>query len=165
MPLRDDQAVSAEVRREAARLLERRLAGEPVARIVGAKEFWGLAFALSPETLVPRPDTETVVAAALAFVDRQGRREDELRILDMGTGSGAILVALLSELPRAVGVGSDRASARSATAKLNARRHGVGRPRAGFVVGDWAIADRRRFRSRRRQSALRRIGGDRNVAG
>lgn len=122
------------MRLEAA--LARRLAGEPVARILGAWEFWGLPFRLAPETLVPRPDTETVVEAALAAVPD---RAAPLRILDLGTGSGCILVALLRELPRARGLGLDRALPALRTARENARDNGVG-ARAAFVAGDWCDA-------------------------
>ena len=86
---------------------ERRLAREPVARIVGWKEFWSLALRVDAATLVPRPETETVVEAALAAIDARGARAQTLRIADLGTGSGAILLALLSELPNAFGVGTD----------------------------------------------------------
>lgn len=116
--------------------LARRLSGEPVARILGAWEFWSLPFHLSPETLVPRPDTETLVEAALRFVPD---RSSPLRILDLGTGSGCILVALLSELPNAFGIGLDRAPPALATARENARANGVG-ARAAFVAGDWHAA-------------------------
>lgn len=120
----------------AARLadaLRRRRAGEPVARILGQWEFWGLPFVLSPATLVPRPDTETVVEAALRAVsDRSGA----LRLLDLGTGSGCLLVALLSELPGAFGFGLDRSAEALATARRNARANGVSR-RAAFAAGDW----------------------------
>ena len=113
--------------------LARRAGGEPVARILGAWEFWGLPFALVPDTLVPRPDTETVVEAALAAVPD---RRAPLRILDLGTGSGCILVALLSELPNAIGVGLDRSEAALRTARANAAANGVG-ARAHVVRGDW----------------------------
>ena len=113
--------------------LARRAAGEPVSRILGAWEFWGLPFALVPETLVPRPDTETVVEAALAALpDRRAR----LRLLDLGTGSGCLLVALLTELPNATGFGLDRSEAALRTARKNAQTNGVG-GRASFVCGDW----------------------------
>ena len=82
----------------------RRLAGEPVARILGEKEFWGLPLQLSPATLVPRPDTETVVELALELLRADGDLDRRLRIADLGTGSGAILLALLSELPAAHGI-------------------------------------------------------------
>ena len=121
----------------AARLddyVSRRLAREPVARILGEREFWGLRFELSPETLVPRPDTETVVRAALGAGPRPCRRAG---ILDLGTGSGCMLVALLHELPNAYGLGIDRSFAALATARLNAARNGVGR-RAAFLSCDWA---------------------------
>lgn len=125
-------------------LAERRIAGEPVARIVGEKEFWSLPLRLSPETLVPRPDTETLVEAALAFVRREGREREPLTILDLGTGSGAILLALLSELPAATGVGVDIAESAARTARENAERLGLAR-RARFVVADWAAGILGRF--------------------
>src|SRR5262249_22705520 len=86
-------------------LVARRLAHEPVARILGVKEFWSLPLRVTPDVLVPRPETETVVEAILAVAER----ERPLRIADLGVGSGAILLALLSELPTSFGVGSDRA--------------------------------------------------------
>jgi release factor glutamine methyltransferase len=114
--------------------LERRLAGEPVARILGAKEFWGLSFGLSAATLVPRPDTEILVEAALELA---AGREVGLSICDLGTGSGAILVALLKELPQAHGVATDISAEALAIAKENAERHGVaGRMR--FEAVDFA---------------------------
>ncbi len=86
---------------------ERRLMHEPVARIVGFKEFWSLRLQIDSTTLVPRPETETLVEAALAEIDSAGARTRPMRIADLGTGSGAILLALLSELPNAFGVGTD----------------------------------------------------------
>ncbi|HAP48212.1 MAG TPA: protein-(glutamine-N5) methyltransferase, release factor-specific, partial [Afipia sp.] len=103
-----------------ARFAQRRMAHEPVARILGRKEFWGLDFRLSAATLVPRPDTETVIEAALEFF--QNFRASAVRIADIGTGSGAILLALLSEFPEATGVGTDISAEALATAELNARR-------------------------------------------
>jgi release factor glutamine methyltransferase len=120
-------------------LAARRLAGEPVARILGVKEFWGLPFAVTPAVLVPRPETETVVEAALARLDAGGVREQQLRIADLGTGSGAILLALLHELPRAFGIGTDCSVAAVETARENARRLGVA-PRAAFVACDFGAA-------------------------
>jgi release factor glutamine methyltransferase len=120
---------------------ERRLAREPVARILGLREFWGLPFELSPETLVPRPDTETVVETALAEIpDRTAPR----RVLDLGTGSGCLLIALLHELPNAWGVAVDRSPGALAVARRNANRNGVG-DRAAFVAADWASAVAGRF--------------------
>jgi release factor glutamine methyltransferase len=125
-------------------LVERRIAGEPVARIVGEKEFWSLSLHLSPETLVPRPDTETVVEAALAWAWREGRARDPLTILDLGTGTGAILLALLSELPVASGIGVDIAEGAARTASANALRLGLG-DRARFAVADWTAGIAGRF--------------------
>ncbi|WP_409568277.1 peptide chain release factor N(5)-glutamine methyltransferase [Methylobacterium sp. E-041] len=114
----------------------RRAAGEPVARILGTWEFWGLPFRLSPETLVPRPDTETLVDATLETVSDPAA---PLRILDLGTGSGCILVALLSALPNATGIGLDRSWNALRTARANALDNGVA-DRTLFVAGDWCEA-------------------------
>jgi release factor glutamine methyltransferase len=105
-----------------AALARRRLAGEPVARILGVKEFWSLPLRIDGTTLVPRPETETVVEATLAAIDAGGPRSRALRIADLGTGSGAILLALLSELPHAFGVGSDTSVGALGVARDNARR-------------------------------------------
>ncbi|HQS48509.1 MAG TPA: peptide chain release factor N(5)-glutamine methyltransferase, partial [Xanthobacteraceae bacterium] len=115
--------------------VDRRLAGEPVARILGEKEFWSLPFRLSDETLVPRPDTETLVEAALSALG--ARRGARLRVLDLGIGSGAILAALLSELPQAFGVGVDRSAGAARTARDNLARLGLA-GRSVVRIGDWA---------------------------
>jgi release factor glutamine methyltransferase len=117
----------------------RRLAGEPVARILGHKEFWGLALQLSPATLVPRPDTETIVELAYRVICTSPRPDLPLRIADIGTGSGAILLALLSELSGAFGVGTDISVAALRTASSNAARLGFGQ-RTAFVACDYATA-------------------------
>ena len=117
----------------------RRIAGEPVARIIGVKEFWGLPLRLSPATLVPRPDTETVVEAALEILHAESRCDAPLRIADLGTGSGAILLALLSELPNTFGVGTDISVPALRTARDNARQLGF-LVRAAFVACDYAAA-------------------------
>jgi release factor glutamine methyltransferase len=129
-------------RDEAERLegfARRRIAGEPVARILGLKEFWGLPLRLSPATLVPRPDTETVVEAVLEILRAESGRDSPLRIADLGTGSGAILLALLSELPDAFGVGTDISVPALRTARDNARQLGFA-ARAAFVGCDYAAA-------------------------
>lgn len=115
----------------------RRLAGEPVSRILGRREFWGLDFVVTPDVLDPRPDTETIVEAALDEVGE--RRGEPLRILDLGTGSGAILAALLAECPRAFGVAVDASEAAAHVAKRNLDRLGFG-ARSAILVGDWAGA-------------------------
>src|SRR5260221_4104562 len=117
----------------------RRLTGEPVARILGQKEFWGLPLNLSAATLVPRPDTETVVELALEMSQAAPDPNHRLRIADIGTGSGAILLALLSELPDAYGLGTDISAAALRTAKTNAARLGFA-TRADFVACDYAAA-------------------------
>ncbi|MCA6108845.1 peptide chain release factor N(5)-glutamine methyltransferase [Bradyrhizobium cenepequi] len=115
----------------------RRLAGEPVARILGQKEFWGLPLKLSAATLVPRPDTETVVEFALSILRADGALEKPLRIADLGTGTGAILLALLSELPAAEGIGTDISAEALETAHANALASGLG-GRAAFIACDYA---------------------------
>jgi len=125
-------------------LAARRCAREPVARIVGIKEFWSLALHITPDVLVPRPETETVVEAVLDVVVRGGLRMERLRLLDIGTGSGALLLALLSELPNAVGVGTDLSAAALPVARDNAVRHGLA-TRALFIRCDGASAMRGPF--------------------
>ena len=120
-------------------LAVRRLAGEPVARLVGVKEFWSLPFAVTSAVMVPRPETETVVEAALARLDAAGMRERPLRIADLGTGSGAILLALLHEMPLARGIGTDCSVAAVETARENAQRLGFSN-RAAFVACDFGAA-------------------------
>lgn len=114
----------------------RRSAGEPMAYILGEREFWSLPFRVTPDVLIPRPETELVVETAL---DLAGPTDRALRILDLGTGSGCILLALLSERPAAWGLGIDRSPAALHVARDNAFRlamHG----RCGFACGDWASA-------------------------
>jgi release factor glutamine methyltransferase len=117
-------------------LAGRRLAREPVARILGIKEFWGLPFRLNAETLIPRPETEIVVEAALAATDST---KAGLRIADLGTGSGALLLALLSERPTALGVGTDISHAALGSARDNAAALGLA-GRAAFVACDYGEA-------------------------
>jgi release factor glutamine methyltransferase len=130
VPLTPEQAQTL------ADFTRRRLAHEPVARMIGEREFWGLPFRLSPETLVPRPDTETVVATVLELIPD---RQTPLRIVDFGTGSGCILVALLHEMPRATGLGIDLSEGALRTARENAWANGVGE-RSRFAAARWAEA-------------------------
>lgn len=118
---------------------QRRIAREPIARILGHKEFWGLDLRLSKATLVPRPDTETVVEAALEFARRNPMFHSDIRVADIGTGSGAILLALLSELNGATGTGTDISCEALATAELNARQLGIAN-RTSFVQCNFAAA-------------------------
>ena len=118
-------------------LAARRLKHEPVSRILGQKEFWSLALAVTPDVLVPRPETETIVEAALDYVLRGGLRMERLRILDIGTGSGALLLALLHELPHATGIGTDVSEAALQVAQTNAAKFGFG-TRCNFVACDIA---------------------------
>ncbi|MCS6855425.1 MAG: peptide chain release factor N(5)-glutamine methyltransferase [Elioraea sp.] len=117
-------------------LLRRRAAREPFAHIAGRRGFWTLELAVSPAVLVPRPETETLVEAALAVrPDRHAVR----RIVDLGTGSGALLLAALAEYPEAIGLGVDRSAAALDIARHNAAAAGLA-VRARFVLGDWSSA-------------------------
>ena len=117
----------------------RRLNGEPVARILGQKEFWGLPLKLSAATLVPRPDTETAVELALEILHAAPQPDHPPRIADIGTGTGAILLALLSELHDAYGVGTDISEAALRIARINAADLHLA-DRTGFVACDYAAA-------------------------
>jgi release factor glutamine methyltransferase len=118
-------------------LAARRLKHEPVSRILGQKEFWSIALTVTPDVLVPRPETETVIEGALDFVVRGGLRMEKLRILDIGTGSGALLLALLRELPNAAGTGTDISTAALDVARRNAARSGID-GRCTFIACDIA---------------------------
>ena len=132
-----DRVLGAEATARFTSFLDRRAAGEPVWRVLGQREFWGLPFTITPAVLDPRPDTETIVAAALdRLADRRG---EPLRLLDLGIGSGALLCALLSELPQAIGWGVDRSKEAATVACGNLCRLEFGN-RARVLVGDWGAA-------------------------
>lgn len=119
---------------------QRRLAGEPVARLVGQREFRGLPFVLGPATLDPRCDTETVVEAVIELArERLASTSGTLRILDLGTGTGCILLSVLHELESAIGVGTDISAAAVTIAKENADRLKLDH-RANFICGRWLDA-------------------------
>jgi len=124
-----DQVSDADAARVAA-LLQRRMSGESVARIVGAREFYGLSFSLSPATLEPRPDTELVVDLAIKALPRGGR------LLDLGTGTGCIPIAIFANRTDASGVATDLNPDALAVARDNAKRNGV-IDRLNFAQGDW----------------------------
>ena len=125
-------------------LAARRLKREPVSRILGRKEFWSLALAITSDVLVPRPETETVVEGALDFVVRNGLRMEKLRILDIGTGSGALLVALLNELPNATGIGTDISRAALEAAQINVAQLGF-ESRSRLIACDMAAGVQGQF--------------------
>ncbi|WHA42833.1 peptide chain release factor N(5)-glutamine methyltransferase [Agrobacterium larrymoorei] len=117
-------------------MIARRERGEPVHRILGHREFYGLDFLLSPGTLEPRPDTEVLVDAVLPHLRRVVSEKGSTRILDMGIGTGAICISLLHAVPGVTGVGSDISQDALMTAGLNAERHGLGK-RFETVMSDW----------------------------
>jgi release factor glutamine methyltransferase len=131
--LKEDQALDADALNRLESGLARRAAHEPVSRIVGRRHFWTLDLAVSPDTLDPRPETETVIEAALAALPD---RSSPLRLLDLGTGTGAILLALLKEFPAATGIGVDLSPGALGIARTNAASHGLA-DRAEFVEGSW----------------------------
>lgn len=132
--LREKQPLGAAASRLVA-LVARRVAREPISRILGRREFYGLDFHLNAATLDPRPDTETLVEAVLAHIDASAGRDAPWRLLDIGTGTGAILLALLANLPAAQGVGVDIAAESITMASQNAGRLGLS-SRATFRQGD-----------------------------
>lgn len=140
--LRDPRAaVAPAAAHRFARLVQRRSQREPMAYILGQQEFWSLPFAVSPATLIPRADSEALVEAALEmFPDR----DRPLRVLDLGSGTGCLLLAVLSERPAAWGLGVDLNPAAAALAAGNARRLGL-TGRAAFCAADWSAPLSGRF--------------------
>jgi release factor glutamine methyltransferase len=132
---RPERPLSVEEAERLRRYADRRSMREPVSRILGARDFYGRSFVISPATLDPRPDSETLIEAALDLVRSEGRMAAPLRLLDVGTGSGCLLLTLLCELPQAWGVGTDISERALAVARANAYRLGV----AERVV--WLAAD------------------------
>ncbi len=130
--------LSAAQQDAAQSLIARRAAHEPVSRILGEREFWSLTFRVTGATLTPRPETETLVEDALARIRAMGREGEALRILDLGTGTGCLLLAVLSELPRAEGLGIDISPDAVAVATDNAQHLGL-EGRARFQAGDWTM--------------------------
>ncbi len=115
-------------------LLQRRCAREPLAYITGRREFWGLKMAVSPATLIPRPDSETLIEAALTLFPN---RETVATILDLGTGTGCLLLAALTEFPAAFGIGTDISPKAAALARRNAANLNLAH-RAAFAAADWS---------------------------
>ncbi len=138
--LEPDRLLSEHELSEIAQRLARRMAGEPISRIVGERGFWKHEFRLSPDVLDPRPDSETLIEAALELLGARGhspeKQHDKLSFLDLGTGSGALLISLLLEFPQATGVGIDISAKALEVAVANAERLGCG-DRVGFEAQNW----------------------------
>lgn len=130
---RGAEAAPAPVASSLRDLTARRVRREPMAHILGEREFWGLPFKVSPAVLVPRPDSETVIEAALSLMPERTR---PWSLLDLGVGSGCLLLTLLHEYPAATGVGLDMSEAALAVARSNAEALGVA-GRVQLVLGDW----------------------------
>jgi release factor glutamine methyltransferase len=133
--LKYDQPLVADELQKFKSLIKRRINREPVAYILGVKEFWSLDLAVNENVLIPRPETECVVEVALDQLAQKTSRPPQ-RILDLGTGSGAIVLALASQQPRHLYFASDRFRSAVETACRNAGRHDLGR-KIHFFVGDW----------------------------
>ena len=135
-----DAPVDPAAAARARALAERRAAGEPFAYLAGTREFWGLDFAAGPGVLVPRPESETMIEAALAHLPA----DRPARVLDLGTGSGCLLLTVLHERPRAYGLGVERSAAALVYAERNRRALGLA-PRSGLIQGSWLDAVGGRF--------------------
>jgi release factor glutamine methyltransferase len=133
---RSEHVFTAEEAQRLSALFQRRIDGEPIAYIVGEREFFGLSFHVSPDVLIPRPETELLVEVALEHLPQNGR------VLDMGTGSGAIAVAIAHARPDANVMAVDVSEAALAIARRNAARHGAS---VVFLQSDWyeALANRK----------------------
>ena len=128
-----ERPLAEEERERFGDLIERRCRHQPVSQLLARREFWGLTFRVTADTLTPRPETETLIEAALAGIPDRGQ---PLRILDLGTGTGCLLLALLHELPMAIGLAIDRSPAALSVARANAEVLGL-RERAEFRLGNW----------------------------
>ena len=141
---RPERTLSPEEAESVGRCVARRVAREPVSRILGVRDFYGRSFAISPATLDPRPDSETLIAAVLELAASEGWLARPLRLLDVGTGSGCLLLTLLAELPGAAGVGTDTSVAALNVARANAQRLGL-TDRAQWLAADALEAIRGEF--------------------
>lgn len=128
-----ERRVSAEAQERLAGYVTRRARREPVSRILGTRDFYGRTYEITAATLDPRADSETLIDAVLELVSREGWQDRPLRILDIGTGSGCLLVTLLKELPRSTGIGTDISEGALEVAARNVARHGVA-DRAGLAL-------------------------------
>ncbi|MHC5231852.1 peptide chain release factor N(5)-glutamine methyltransferase [Brucella sp. LJL56] len=131
-----EQLIDSEAVEKLYDALDRRVKGEPVHRIMGARDFFGLSFRLSAETLEPRPDTEVLVELVIPTLEALAAKTSTLELLDMGTGTGAIIISLLHHFERAHGIGLDMAEGALAMARINATANGVG-DRFAALRSDW----------------------------
>jgi len=120
-------------------IIKRRIAGEPLSKIIGTQEFWGLPFYVTKDTLDPRPDTETLIEAVLDYCNKNNLSDKPLKILDLGTGTGCILISLLSELPKAIGVGVDYSQEALDIAQTNIALNNLN-DRINLIQSDWCAS-------------------------
>lgn len=142
--VRPDAAVDADAVALMHNALARRIAGEPVHRIIGEREFYGLSFSLNADTLEPRPDTEALIGLILPFLQAKAAEKTFVDILDMGTGTGAIAITLLHEVPLARGIAVDIAAGALKAVRINAKRAGVS-SRLATLQSDWFDAVRGKY--------------------
>ncbi len=131
--------VEKSVQAQIENIIERRLRGEPLSKIIGKQEFWGLPFIVTKDTLDPRADTETLIECVLQYCEVNSFKDKPLNILDLGTGTGCILIALLSELPKAIGVGVDYSLDAAAIATQNVKLNNLSN-RIAIVNANWMDA-------------------------
>lgn len=142
--VRPDAAVDADAVALMHTALARRITGEPVHRIIGEREFYGLSFSLNADTLEPRPDTEALIGLILPFLQAKAAEKTFADILDMGTGTGAIAITLLHEVPLARGIAVDIAAGALKAVRINAKRAGVS-SRLATLQSDWFDAVRGKY--------------------
>lgn len=135
--VRSGESIPEDRQRAFEALVARRMTREPLSHILGQREFWSCDFMVTPDTLAPRPDSEVVIEAVLRHIRDRGLRPRH--VLDLGVGTGCLLLALLTELPDAFGIGIDRSEQTARVARQNARRLGLDH-RSAFVVSDWVSA-------------------------
>ncbi|MEM9469431.1 MAG: peptide chain release factor N(5)-glutamine methyltransferase [Pseudomonadota bacterium] len=131
-----DKSVGQSVEKEIQQALLRRIDGEPISKILGQKEFWGLDFKVTKNTLSPRPETEILIEQVLRWIREQEKHEETLSILDLGTGTGCIPIALLSELPHAKAILVDKSPSALKIAQENAEKYKM-TSRVEFIESDW----------------------------
>ncbi len=134
-----DTEIAEDIQQKLMTAVKRRISGEPISKIIGSQQFWGLEFKVTQDTLDPRSDTETLIEAVLDYAGKNNLVNKPLKILDLGTGTGCILISLLNELPHAYGVGVDYSFKAAQVALENTAAHNLNH-RMGIINADWVTA-------------------------